>query len=174
MLKGQSVLMDNKSGLNRANIKQSIALRDEIVKNAMSGLDARYVNGGVESYKGSDCANFAINPFKQVGLIDDRVKIPHQHKDWMLGKDINPFLFREYILQFAFEVPFDSRQTGDLVTFLYRNIESHVGIITQTNPDWFIHNPSGGAVKFQKLTHATSLKSVYRHKKIIELERNER
>lgn len=174
MVKGEKVLTECQNGRTAYPMKHSEVLRRNIVDYAMQGLDARYVNGGVEAYKGSDCANFGIAPYKQAGLIDAGIKIPHQHKDWMLGKDINPYMFREFILQFAKEVPFDQRESGDLVTFLYRGVESHVGIITSVNPDWFIHQPSGESVKFQKLMQATSLKSVYRHKKILELENNGR
>jgi len=156
----------------QANMKPSDVLREIIVLHALRGIDTPYRNGGQEAYKGADCANFGITPYKLAGLINEGLRIPHQHKDWMLGKDINPFIFREFILQFAEEVPFDDRKPADMVSFLWQGIESHVGIITQIDPDWFVHAPSGEAVKFQKLMQATSLKSIYRHKKILELEAN--
>ncbi len=151
-------------------IGSSEQIRADVVGYAMEYIDAAYRYGGQEPYKGSDCANLGIAPYQRAGLIGPEIRIPHQHRDWMFGRDVNPHIFREFILQFAEEVPFDSRQSADLVTFMFRGVESHVGIITQVNPDWFIHNPSGGAVKFQKLMQVGSLKSVYRHKKIIEME----
>lgn len=158
----------------KANMKPSEFLRSEIIRYAQAGIDTPYVNGGQEAYKGADCANFGITPYKKAGLIDENVRIPHQHKDWIMGNDVDKTLFRDFILQFAEEVPFDDRKPADLVTFLWCGVESHVGIIVQVNPDYFVHAPSGEAVKFQRLTQATSLKSVYRHKKILEFERNGR
>ena len=92
----------------------------------------------------------------------------------MYGKNVDPMLFRKFILQFGEEIKFDDRQSGDLVSFIFQGVESHIGIITRTNPDWFIHNPSGETVRFQKLMQVGSLKSIYRHKTIIELEKNGR
>lgn len=174
MVERVNILEGAKNGRTGESVRRSALLRAKIVTFAMQGLDAGYVNGGVEAYKGSDCANFGITPYKQAGLIDVGMRIPHEHKDWMLGGNIDRHTFRKFILRFAEEVEFDKRQSADLVTFVWNGVESHVGIITQTNPDWFIHQPSGEAVKLQRLMQATSLKSVYRHKKILELERNGR
>lgn len=151
---------------------ESRRLREDIVLKAMSLLDSPYKWNSMEPYKGSHCAMLGITPFKMVGLIDDTVQLPIEHRDFMLGKNVDKQAFRKFILQFGEEVPFDSRQSADLVTFIYNDMESHVGIITQTDPDWFIHNPSGGAVRFQRLHPVGTLKSVYRHKTILELERN--
>lgn len=161
-----------KTAKSAAENRSSAKIRAQVVLYAMEYIDAAYRYGGQDPYSGSDCANLGLAPYQRAGLISKNTRIPHQHRDWMYGRDVNPHIFREFILQFADEVPFDDRQSADLVTFIFRGVESHVGILTQVDPDWFIHNPSGEGVKFQKLQQVGSLKSVYRHKKILELERN--
>jgi len=152
------------------SVKPSEVVRSQIVTYAMELIDTPYKYNSVEPYKGSNCAEFGITPYKRAKLIDKGVRIPITHKDFAMGKDVDPNAFRDFILQFSEEISYDKRQSGDLVTFTYNGIESHVAIITQTNPDWIIHNPSGGAVRFQKLCKIPTLKSVYRHKSIIEME----
>jgi len=150
--------------------KESEILREEIVKHAKSLLDAPYVWNGVQPERGSHCATFGLTPYKMAGLIPKSAKLPIHHRDWMLGKDVDPNEFRDYILQFGVEISFDDRKPADLVTFMFRGIESHVGIITDVDPDWFTHQPSGCTVKFDRLLEIGSLKSIYRHKRIVELE----
>lgn len=150
--------------------KESEILREEIVKHAKSMLDAPYRWNGVQPERGSHCATFGLAPYKMAGLIAEHTKLPIHHRDWMLGKEVDPNEFRDYILRFAIEVQFDDRQSADLVTFMFRGVESHCGIITDVDPDWFVHQPSGSAVKFDRLLEIGSLKSIYRHKRIVELE----
>ena len=172
MNKRTEALARDRKRLRQAAMEPSERFRAEIVLYAKSLLDAPYRWGGVEPYKGSHCATFVLAPYKMAGLVNDSVKIFAEHRDWLQRKDIDPLIFRKFILKFMEEIKFDDRQSGDLVTFIWGGMESHCGIIINVNPDWFIHSPSGGTVKFQKLMNATSLKSIYRHKTILELERN--
>lgn len=166
-LKAQKSAQDHSS---LTNLERAEVLRGSIVENALSLIDTPYRWNSVQPYEGSHCAMFGLTPYKLTGLIDDNVKLPVHHRDWMLGKDVDPNEFRDFIMQFAVEIPFDDRQSGDLVSFIFRGIESHVGILLRRDPDHIIHNPSGEAVKVQRLAQIPSLKSVYRHKKIMELE----
>jgi len=156
------------------NTLESERVRAEIVEYAKSLLDSPYIWNSVQPYKGSHCAMCAITPFKRAGCVPEGVKLPTVHRDWLLGKEVDPDTFRRFIMQFGRPVPFDDRQTGDLVTFMYNGIESHCGIIVQRDPDYIIHNPSGGTVRFQRLLQVDSLKTVYRTIKVMELENNGR
>jgi len=162
------------NGSQHGNTLESERIRAKIVKIAKSLLDSPYIWNSVQPYKGSHCAMCGLTPYKLAGCVPEGVQLPTEHRDWLLGKNVDPVIFRRYITQFGAPVAFDDRQTADLVTFLYNGIESHCGIIVQMDPDYIIHNPSGGTVRFQRLLQVPSLKTVYRANIILELEANGR
>lgn len=165
-----SIQSNPETGTQAAICHSSAEIRANIVSEAEKFLDSAYKWGSVEPYKGSHCAEFALTPYRNTGLIDSNVRTPAIHRDWLMGKNVDPNTFRNFITQFAVQIPFDSRQIADLVTFEFDGVESHAAIIVRMGPDYIIHNPSGMAAKFQKLMNIPSLVAVYRHKKIMELD----
>ncbi len=157
-----------------ANLKHSEVLRAQIVTYAEEYLDAPYKWNSVQPYKGSHCAEYALTPYRRAKLIEAHIKTPIFHKDWLMGKKVDPNAFRDFILQFAERVEYDDRQTADLITFEWMEIESHASILARQNPDYILHSPSGESVKFQRLQKIPSLVGVYRHKEILRLERDGR
>jgi len=134
----------------------------KIVAEALSWVGTPYHYGQCQKGVGVDCARFALIPYKVAGIIPDGATLPAQHSDWILGKKVNRYAFRDYILRWADEVPYDTRQPGDLVTFIVGGVESHCGILV--TKDDIVHAVSNSCVRQQRLMKVGSLKAVYRAK----------
>jgi cell wall-associated NlpC family hydrolase len=142
-------------------------LRRKIVEEAESWIGTPYQFGAKEKGKGVDCAEFGIMPWKNVGLIPIGVQVLRQHKDWIHGKSVDKDAFKNFILKFGYEVPFDDRLPADMITFYYRGkdniaIESHVAILVCD--DHIVHAQSGRKVKKHHLSTHKNVCSVYRYK----------
>jgi len=137
-----------------------------IVREAHEWLGTKFVYGGKVKGRGVDCAEFAVRPFKAAGLIHESINIPRQHADWLLAKKIdNPYFFRDYIMTFADKIDFNDRRPGDLISFTYIGIESHVGILIEK--DMMIHAVMNSRVRKARLSKMNNICSVYRHRGLI-------
>ena len=129
---------------------------------AETWLGTPFVYGACRKGCGVDCAKFILGVFKEAGLLEQGVYPPHQHKDWNAGKNVNPDTFMNEILKYGNKIPFDERQPGDVISFIYRNVESHLAILVED--DCIIHAHDGREVIKKRLRSFSNVCSVYRIK----------
>ena len=149
-------------------MSETITIQDRIVEEAYSWLGTPYhqgccikgINGGIS------CGDLPVDIFKVMGFIPKSFKLPYIYKDWHRGlkKNVPEDLFRNIILKFGYEISFKERCRGDVITFKYNNIESHIAIIVED--DCIIHAVSGKGVKKQRLRNYKNICSVYRVKDV--------
>lgn len=101
----------------------------EVPRIAMEWLRTPFAFNCCCKGKGVDCARFITAVFKEAGLIPEGYHPPPEHGNWIYGKDVNERFFAEEILQYAYEIPFNERQAGDVVSFYWKGIESHLAIL---------------------------------------------
>lgn len=141
------------------------ATRKIVVDEAMSWRGTPYKHSCLQKGRGADCARFAIWPYKIAGLVPMSVKVPIEGRDRLLaGDQIDPDQFRDFILQYANEVPFDDRQPADMITFMFLGVETHVAIISDVDPDFIIDCPTRSMVRKRPLSKIPSIVGVYRPK----------
>jgi len=87
--------------------------------------------------KGVDCARFLTAIFQEAGLIPLSYQPPPEHRDWIHGKDVDTKQFMRDLLRFGHRVKFDERVPGDVISFTYNGVESHVGVLVEN--DHIIH-----------------------------------
>lgn len=135
----------------------------EICRIAEEWIGTPFKYGACRKGHGVDCAKLVLAVFKEAGVMDEGVYPPHQHKDWAAGKDVDPNVFRNELLKYGDPVPYDDRQPGDVITFRYRGIESHLGILVED--DCIVHAYIGKDVMKQRLSCFPNVCAVYRAKK---------
>jgi len=140
----------------------------KIADEAISWVGTPYRHSCMQKGRGVDCARFAIRPYQAAGLIEEGVQVPIIARDRLLaGEKVDPDLFRNFILRYAVQIPFESRAVADLVTFFVLGVESHVGIIVERDPDYFVDAVSRSRVRKRRLALVPSVAAVYRHKDLI-------
>ena len=112
--------------------------------------------------RGIDCARLILSVFQEAGLIPEGFKPPHQHKDWTLGKDVKEDVFSNHILKYGEKINYDDRQEGDVVSFIFNGIESHLAILVKD--DFIIHAKTGEGVKKQRFKQYKNVCAIYRIK----------
>ena len=127
---------------------------------AKTWLGTPFVYGACRKGSGVDCAKLILGVFKEAQLLDNGVHPPHQHRDWNAGKNVNPDVFKNEILKYADKIPFDERQPGDVISFIYRKVESHLAILIED--DCIIHAYQGREVIKKRLRSFGNICSVYR------------
>ena len=137
-------------------------IKKKVCDIAESWIGTPYKYGVKVKGKGVDCARFILSVYQEAGLIPVGFHPPHQHKDWVLGKNVNRNAFSDEILKYGEKVEYDDRQAGDVASFLYNGIESHLGIIVED--DFIIHAKTGEGVKKQKFTLYKNVCGIYRLK----------
>ena len=131
-----------------------------VVDIAYSWIGTPYCYGASKKKVGVDCVRFILAVFKEAELIPKGVSPPHQHVDWIYGKNVDKDVFKRYIMKYAFEINYDNREPGDVVTFYYNGIESHMGIIV--DDDCVIHAMADRAVVKNRLRIMNNICMVYR------------
>ena len=152
--------------MKKYDVEQEIAARLLVCREARDWEGTPFRWGCMQKGRGTDCAEYAIWPYKIAELIPTGVPVPRQLRDWLLlGKELrDPTVFRKFIEQFATRIDFADRLPGDLVTFMYLGVESHVGILVDRDPDWMVDAVSRSKVRLRRLQAINSLEAVYRHK----------
>lgn len=138
------------------------ALVAALLTELASWVGTPYRYGAKQKGRGVDCSELIMCVCKATGAVSRKVHVPRQHADWIMNRKVDPFVFRNFLLQYCVEVPFDDRRPADIASFIYGGIESHVAMFE--TKDIIIHAPSGGYVKRQRLVKMNSLKSIYRLK----------
>ena len=103
----------------------------EIPRIAKEWLHTPFVMNACCKGKGVDCARFVAGVFKEAGLISKGYNPPPEHNDWVYGKDVNPDTFVNELLRFGDRISFEDREPGDVISFYWMGIESHLGIIIE-------------------------------------------
>lgn len=127
---------------------------------AESWLDTPYVYGACVKGKGVDCARFIMAVYREAGFVPPGYRTPHQHKDWHYGKHVDKDVFMREVLKFAHRISIEDVRPGDVVSFLYNGIESHLAIVV--GDGCIVHAVSGSRVKKQLLRSLDNVCSVYR------------
>lgn len=135
-------------------------LTEDVPAIALEWVGTPYVYGAKVKGKGVDCARFIIAVFQEAGLIPRGYKPPHQHKDWLYGKNVKADVFVREIVKYGRKIEYQNRRPGDVVSFLYNGIESHLGIIV--DDDCIVHAVDKQQVKKVRLRSYSNLCSVYR------------
>jgi hypothetical protein len=144
-----------------------VDVRRIIVDEALSWKNTEYVFGGKEKGKGVDCSEFVGVPFKVAKLIDWKVQFPRTDgPDFQDNRNFDPEHFSRELLKYGVRVKYDDLNLGDIVSFLWRGVESHVAIVTRTDPCFVTHAVSGSVVREQPLVKLNTFVSGYRHKAI--------
>ena len=139
---------------------------NQIVAIAESWIGTPFRYGASIKGKGVDCAKFVFMVFKELGAIQTNDLPPHLPPCWndvVESQGIDPNIFRNQLLKYADIVPFNDRRAGDVISFIYRGLESHVGILVED--DCIVHAKTGRRVVKQRLRSLTNVCSVYRLKK---------
>jgi len=137
--------------------------RDIVVNEALSWLHTPYRYGACMKGRGVDCARLILTCFKKADKIPKGYEPPHQHRDWIMGKNIDPETFTRCLLLFAKRISTDLIQKGDVLSFKYIGIESHLGIVVDNEN--FIHAVTGKCVMIHPIkTFRKKIVAVYRAK----------
>jgi hypothetical protein len=140
-------------------------LRRIVVNEAISWIGTPYRANCMQKGRGVDCARFGIVPYQVAGLISWGVQIPPENSEWFLDKNRDPYKFKNFILRFGVEIPFDERLPADIATFLVEGIETHISILRTR--DRIIHASMDSTVKEQRLLKIPTFRSIYRHKDLV-------
>jgi len=137
-----------------------------IIEIAESWIGTPFIYGACQKGRGVDCAKFIYSVFKEYGAIDTDDLPPHLPANWNCGKigKENPDIFKKQLLRYGKIVPFVDRQPGDVISFLYHGVESHVGVLTED--ECIIHAVSGKRVMKQRLRSYNNVCAVYRLKDV--------
>lgn len=119
-----------------------------------------YIYGACVKGKGVDCARFIMAVYQKAGFVPPGYRTPHQHREWHYGKHVDKDVFVREILKFSHKISPDDIQPGDVISFLYNGIESHLAIVV--GDGCIIHAVSGSRVKKQLLRTLNNICSVYR------------
>ena len=138
-------------------------MENEIVIIAKEWLRTPYVrNTGIKG-KGTDCARFIIGVFKELGLINKGYEPPIEEANWVLGKDVDKDMLINEIKKYAYEIPHEEKQAGDIATFYGEGIESHLAILVDERT--IIHAVRGHGVLMHLLkSFSHRLCGIYRIK----------
>ena len=145
-----------------------MSFADDFVAEAESWIGTLYRYGACHKGRGVDCARLPVAVCKEFGVIPEGYEVPPQHRDWILGKkeDVDVEAFIREILKFAYRIDKKERQKGDLITFNYAGVESHMGIIAEN--DSFIHAVAQRRVmKHPIKAFRTKIANVYRIKECL-------
>jgi cell wall-associated NlpC family hydrolase len=144
--------------------EEKITIQDKLITIAESWMNTPYIQGARQKNRGIDCGNLILAIFQEAGLVNPLVKLPYLYKDWHRGKveNIDKNFFRNILLKFADIISFDEHDRGDVISFFYNNIESHVAVIVED--DCIIHAVSNHGVKKQRLKNYRNVCAVYRIK----------
>ncbi len=133
----------------------------DIVLEAESWIGTPYKYGACCKGKGIDCARYIAQVFKNIGILRRGYEPPAQHRDWVFGKNVDKKIFAKELLKYSDKISIDDRQAGDIISFIYAGLESHLGIIVYN--DCFVHAPSGRKVMKNKVkTFYDKICSIYR------------
>ncbi len=102
-------------------------MRERVVGEAMSWLGTPYMHHQSCKGHGADCVGFVYGVYKAVGLIPADWKPPAYSRQWHLHQ--NEELLVEGVLRLGgWELAIDQALPGDVVTFQYGKVASHVAI----------------------------------------------
>ena len=150
--------------MKKFDTQKEVELRMLVCQEALTWVGTPFRFACLQKGKGADCAEYAIQPYKVAGLIELGINVPRQLRDWLLaGKEVDPTVFRRFIERFAVRIPYEQKLPGDLVTFNFLGVESHVGILVESDPDWMVDAVTRGTVRKRRLQSINSLEAVYRH-----------
>lgn len=136
---------------------------NSIVSIAESWLGTPFVHGACIKGQGVDCSKFIFSVFQEYGHIKKKDLPPHLPPDWNLMPvdKIDKDIFIKQLLRYGIKIPYDDREPGDVISFLYNGIESHVAILVED--DCIIHAVREKKVKKQRLRrYKGNICSVYR------------
>jgi len=110
-------------------------MRNEaIVGCAMKWLDTPYHNQAKVKGVGVDCAMLVVGVAEE--MFDKKINTPVYSPEWHLHNSEEKML--EVIEAFGCkEVPVEEREIGDILTFKFGRVQSHMGILISENE--FIH-----------------------------------
>jgi len=145
-------------------ITEEATIQDKLVDIAYTWMNTPYIQGARQKNRGIDCGNLVLAVFQEAGLIQNNYRLPYIYKDWHRGKlkDVDVNLFKNILLKFSDIIPFEKHGRGDVVSFFYNKIESHVAVIV--DDDCIIHAVSNHGVKKQRLRNYGNVCAIYRIK----------
>jgi cell wall-associated NlpC family hydrolase len=103
------------------------ALREAVVKEALTWLGTPYHHQGTLKGKGVDCAFLLIKVFQACGLVPTDIDPRPYPRDWHLHRSAERYL--GWITRYA--GPVSTPGPGDLVTFKYGRCISHGAIVIE-------------------------------------------
>jgi len=140
-----------------------VTFGEEIAKEAETWIGTPYRYGCAYKKKGADCVRYIVAVLKKLKCIGRGYQPPPQHRDWIMGKEVDTTVFVREIKKFATEVDKNDRQMGDVVTFFYGGVESHMAFLVDN--DCIVHAVSGRKVMKHPLkSFYKNIASVYRIK----------
>ena len=118
-------------------------LKKVTVTEARSWIGTPYKRNACFKGKGIDCARFICEVFKVVGVIPAGYKLKPVFMDWYLAQDVDHEMFSRELQKFFDVIPYDSRDVGDVVSFMFNNTESHTAIISDNDKIIHAHDKLG-------------------------------
>jgi cell wall-associated NlpC family hydrolase len=137
-----------------------IATGDRIASIADEWIATPFIFGACRKGAGVDCARFVVAVMKEAGLIPPGYQPPKAYADWIYGKKVDKETFIREIVRYCDRVEYDQRQTGDVVSFMFNGIESHIGILTADG--CIIHAAQDREVIKTRLKNMRNIRAVYR------------